>query len=617
MKIKLLKNVDLIISIITLLGIFSSLIVSNKDNSDFILLYGVLTPCGLFLVIRLLRKLINFEFGSDQLAGISIITSVILGEYLAGSIVVLMLSGGEALERFAVKKASKALAALSKRMPTTAHIKIKETISDISIDKINVGDLIVIFPHETSPVDGEVVEGNSVMDESYLTGEPYKISKTPGSSVISGSINGHSVLTVKASKLPKDSRYSKIMEVMKKAEEEKPPIRRLGDKLGAWYAPLAIIIAVSAWIYSNDPVRFLAVLVVATPCPLLIGIPVAIIGAISLAAQRGIIIKDPLVLEIINSCDVMILDKTGTLTYGSPSVTHIEPLTSLSADSILQYAGSIEQYSKHPLAQSIINEMNNRNLKPLIVSEVSERPGEGLSGIIEGKKVIISNRKKILLREDLAKIKFPEAISGMECVVVIDNKEFGLIHFHDEPRSESSSFIAHLSPKHKFKRTMIVSGDRESEVQYLANKVGIKEVYSSQSPEQKVEHVKNASKHSKTLFIGDGINDAPALAIASVGIAFGQNSDVTAESAGAVIMESSLHRVDELFHISERMRAIINQSVLGGMGLSMIGMGFAAFGLLSPTMGALTQEAIDLFAVLNALRAAFPPKTLTDYKSLP
>jgi cation transport ATPase len=280
---------------------------------------------GIPLVYELAVRALRFEFSSDLLAGISIVTAVILGEYLAGTIVVLMLSGGQALEAYAVRRASSALRALARRMPSAAHRLDDGEMNEISLDAVEVGDLLVVFPHETCPVDAVVTEGQSTMDESYLTGEPYVLSKTIGSFVMSGAINGEGALTIRAEKKAVDSRYAKIMQVMRESEQQRPDIRRLGDQLGAVYTPLAVVIAVVAWIVSADPIRFLAVLVVATPCPLFIGIPVAIIGSISLAAKRGIIIKDPTVLEKVDTCRTAIFDKTGTLTYGQPNLTEVLP----------------------------------------------------------------------------------------------------------------------------------------------------------------------------------------------------------------------------------------------------------------------------------------------------
>jgi heavy metal translocating P-type ATPase len=573
----------------------------------------VLVMGGVPLLYQLSVKLFNGDFGADLLAGISIITAVLLHEYLAGSLVVLMLSGGAALEHYAVRKASSVLEALSKRMPSVAHRKAGDALTDISTEQVTIGDTLLILPHEICPVDGTVKEGSGTMDESYLTGEPYMMSKTIGSLVLSGAINGDSALTIRADKLSIDSRYAKIMEVMRSSEQYRPNIRRLGDQLGALYSPLAVIIALLAWAISGDVIRFLAVLVVATPCPLLIGIPVTIISSISLAARREIIIKNPAILETIGTCRTAIFDKTGTLTYGRPSLTAIIPAKNQNKEALLSLVASLERYSKHPLSSAIIKAAEKFEANLLNVTNIAELPGKGLTGTVSDRQVQITSRKYFLDNYPTDIENLPAITGGLECIVLIDNLYAGTLQFRDEVRSDSSSFINHLEPNHLFEKVMLVSGDRESEVRYLAEQVGIKHVYFSQSPEQKLELVRKETKTAKTIFLGDGINDAPSLTAATIGIAFGQNSDITGESADAVIMDSSLLKVDELFHIGERMRKIALQSAIGGMALSLVGMVFASLGYLTPVAGAVTQEVIDIVAVLNALRAAMPPKNLSDY----
>jgi heavy metal translocating P-type ATPase len=577
-------------------------------------LYFALVFGGLPLVYELLLRVWAREFGSDLLAGMSIVTSVFLEEYLAGTFVVLMLSGGGALENYAVRSASSVLEALARRMPSVAHRRQNRDLVDVALDQVAVNDRLVVLPHEVCPVDGVVTEGHGVMDESYLTGEPFMMSKTPGSTVMSGAINGESALTIQASRLAVDSRYVKIMQVMRASEQRRPRIRRLGDTLGAYYTPLAVAIALLAWAASGQANRFLAVLVVATPCPLLIAIPVAIIGSISLAARRGIIIRDPAVLEQVENCRTVILDKTGTLTFGEPHLVEQHVGRELDRRTVLTYAASLERYSKHPLATAIVAAAQSEGLALVDATAVRERPGEGLHGTIEGREVWITSRKQLSAVDPDAQRQFPPVAGGLECCVAIDGRYAATYGFRDEPRPEGFSFVGHLRPRHRIERVMLVSGDRESEVRYLADEVGIHEVYASQSPEDKVELVRRETARTKTLFLGDGINDAPALTAATVGIAFGQHSDITAEAAGAVIMDTSLARVDEFLHISRRMRTIALQSALGGMGLSIAGMGLAAFGYLSPVAGAITQEVIDLMAVLNALRVALPPPSLTDFQ---
>jgi heavy metal translocating P-type ATPase len=568
---------------------------------------------GVPLLVELLGKVVRREFGSDLLAGLSIVTSVLLGEYLAGTLVVLMLSGGEALEAYAVRSASSVLEALARRVPSVAHRKQDGQLAEVTLEDVGVGDTLVVFPHEICPGDGAVVEGHGTMDESYLTGEPYVMSKTPGSEVLSGAINGETALTIRAGKLAVDSRYAKIMQVMRASEQQRPRLRRLGDQLGTLYTPLAVAIALAAWVASGNPVRFLAVLVVATPCPLLIAIPVAIIGSISLAARRGIIIKDPAVLEKIDTCRTAIFDKTGTLTYGQPKLTELLPDPGFDEKDLLALIASLESYSKHPLSEAVLAAARKAGVALEDVGEVSERPGEGLRGTVDSRAVQVTSRKKLAAQHPEMGRDLPPAAGGLECVIVVDGRYAATLRFRDEPRSDSASFVRHLRPRHRLSRVLLVSGDRAEEVRYLAERVGIQEVHAGQSPEQKLELVRQETERANTVFLGDGINDAPALTAATVGIAFGQHSDITAEAAGAVILDSSLERVDELLHVSRRLRTIALQSAVGGMALSVAGMVLAAVGYLPPVAGAIAQEVIDVVAVVNALRVALPPKTLTDY----
>jgi heavy metal translocating P-type ATPase len=574
-------------------------------------LYVVLAAGGVPLVLSLALKLVRREFGSDLLAGISIVAAVLLEQYLAGALVVLMLSGGEALEAFALGRASSVLQALARRVPQAAHRRVNRQVADIPLADVRIGDELIVYPHEICPVDGVIVEGHGIMDESYLTGEPFMMPKAPGSEVFSGAINGENALTLRASRLAVDSRYARIMSVMRDSEQRRPQLRRLGDQLGAWYTPLALAIAIAAWIWSGEPTRFLAVLVVATPCPLLIGIPVAIIGAISLAAKRSIIIRDPGVLERIDRCRTIVLDKTGTLTYGEPALTHRFTAPGVDDALVLQVTASLERYSKHPLAKPILDAAGLAHLALVDANEVRERPGEGLEGRVEGSHVqVIGRRRAEALGHGDA---LPPVSTGLECVILLDGRYAATYRFHDAPRADSRSFITHLRPQHQLERILLVSGDRDSEVRYLAERVGIEEIYAAQTPEQKVAITREETSHAPTLFIGDGINDAPALVTATVGLAFGHQSEITTEAAGAVIMDTSLKRVDELFHLARRMRRIAIQSAIGGMALSVVGMGFAFGGWLPPVAGAVFQEVIDLAAVLNALRAAVPGGELSDY----
>ncbi|MBC7368580.1 MAG: cadmium-translocating P-type ATPase [Undibacterium sp.] len=575
-------------------------------------LLATLVIGGAPLLYDLFRKLLKREFGSDLLGGISIITSVVLGEYLAGSIIVLMLAGGAALESYALRSASSVLAALAKRMPSVAHRKRDSEIVDVALQDVAVDDTLVIYPHDICPVDGVVIEGHGVMDESYLTGEPFQITKTSGSNVISGAINGESALTIRTTRLAADSRYAKIMEVMRESESKRPQLQRLGDQLGAIYTPVALTVAVFAWVLSGESIRFLAVLVIATPCPLLLAIPIAIIGSISLCARRAIIVKSPVVLEQIAGCRTAIFDKTGTLTYGEPKLTEQLIAPGFDQKEVLTVVASLERYSKHPLARAILAAAKEAGIALPEATAVGEQPGEGLRGTVSGRPVLVTSRKKLLAQKIPGGDQLAPLAGGLECVVVIDGRYAAALRFRDAPRTDSRPFVSHLGSKHNFTRVMLVSGDRESEVRYLAEQVGITEIHAEKSPEEKLVIVRAETVKAKTLYVGDGINDAPAMMAATVGMAIGQNSDVTAEAAGVVIMDNSLTKVDEFMHISRRMRIIALQSAVGGMALSVVGMAFAATGHLSPVSGAIAQEIIDVLAVLNALRAAFPPKVIHD-----
>jgi heavy metal translocating P-type ATPase len=574
-------------------------------------LFVALVVGGIPLLFVLVKQLLARQFGSDLLAGLSIVTAILVGEFLVAAIVVLMLSGGQALEDYATRHASSVLDALARRMPRIAHRQQGEELLEIGLDEVRVGDSLTVLPHEICPVDGTVVEGSCTMDESYLTGEPFLIRKAPGSQVISGAINGESALVIVADRLAVDSRYARIMKVVSATEQQRPRMRRIADRLGAWYTPLAVLVAGAGWIAGGTPERFLAVLVIATPCPLLLAIPVAIIGAISVSAKRSIIIKKPDVLERIDTCRTVIFDKTGTLTHGQPVVTAIRCAPGFERQEVLRLTAGLEQYSKHPLASAVLRSAEEGNIVLSAASFVSEKPGTGLTGQVDGHTVQVTGRRKIA--HEFAASLPPEA-PGMECLVLVDGRFAGALQFRDKPRQEGKSFIHHLQPKHQMTRIMLVSGDRESEVRYLADSFGIREVFSGQSPEQKVAIVQEEGRREKTLFVGDGINDAPAMLAATVGIAFGQNSDITAEAADAVVLEPSLTKVDELMHISRRMRRIALQSAVGGMALSMIGMAAAAAGYLPPIAGAIAQEVIDVVAVLNAVRTALPVKELTDFE---
>jgi heavy metal translocating P-type ATPase len=583
----------------------------NEQVGRTLILIAVLIG-SIPLGIEMVKEVCKGNFGVDLLAALSIVTALAFGQYWVAAIVILMLSGGRFLEEYATKRASSVLNALARRMPQIAHrIEANGQISDVSTDLIGVGDTLSVHPHELCPVDGVVISGKGTMDESYLTGEPFLISKAPGALVLSGAINGDAALTITATAQACNSRYAKIVEVLHASEKNRPRIRRLGDRLGGWYTPLVIAIAATSWTVSGEADRFLAVLVIATPCPLLLAIPVAIIGAISMSARKGIVVKDPSILEKLDSCRTLIVDKTGTLTYGRPCLTDVICFGDRSRRDLLQIAASLEQYSKHPLAPAVLAAAKEEAIPLLTPQDVFEFPGEGLRAHIERHVVLLTGRGKLPphLSNQIA-----DAVSGLECVVLIDGGLAGLLRFRDEPRLETKPFLQHVKSLHGFRSVVLLSGDRPSEVALFAARMGITHNYGGESPEGKVAIVKKLTAQHPTLYIGDGINDAPAMLNATAGIALGVNSDITSEAAGAVILQSSLASVDELIHIGTRMRRIALTSAIGGMTLSAIGVAASSLGYLAPFEGAVLQEAIDLLAILNSLRMILPAGPVGDFK---
>jgi heavy metal translocating P-type ATPase len=577
-------------------------------SAEWIILVSALILSGTIILFDLLKDIIRKDFSSDFLAGISIVTAICLEEYWAAILVVFMLSGGQSLERLAMKNASAILQTLAQRMPHHARRRINGSIEDISLDEVQIGDLIEVHPHDICPVDGIVIDGRSSMDEAFLTGEPYVMPKVGGSTVISGAINGEGLLTIRASALARDSRYQKIAEVIEQQATKRVRMRRIADSIASWYTPFGLIVALLAWGISGDPIRFLSVLVVATPCPLIIGIPVAIIGAISSAARKGIIIRDPASLEAASTCSAMILDKTGTLTIGKPQVTSLKLFGGWNENELLPLLLSAERYSKHPLATAIVAYAELKGCAPLNVATVEEQPGKGLLATIDGQTIEIG--KWSLLAAAGAELS--EQPQGPSCSVIINGAPAALLTFRDIPRRESRPFVEHLAAHHGIRNVMMLSGDRDTEAQYLASQVGITNARGGLSPEEKLLTLQEVMAKEHTIFIGDGINDAPSLQAATVGIGLGTKSDIIGESADVIILEPSLERVDAFLHLSRRVRKIALQTGLGGIALSIIGMGAAAAGFLPPVIGACVQEGIDLLSILNALRTTDPAMTQGD-----
>ena len=573
-------------------------------------LQGVLAVGVPWALLHTLRGLLRREGAVDLLAAVGIVTAAATHELLAAALLVLMLAGGRSLERMATQRASRLLQAIAARMPLGARRVAGDEVHEVALSDVQPGDLLELLPHAICPCDGVVEQGSTTMDESYLTGEPFLMPKVVGSSLLSGAINGDGVVRYRATRRAEDSRYARIMHVIEASERTRPPIDRLAQQVGRWFTPVALACAIGAGLWNSDVQRFLAVLVVATPCPLIIAVPVTVLGAIAQCARHGILIRDAAVLEVIGTCTTVILDKTGTLTHGTPVLAEEHLARGHEGDEVLTQAASLEQYSRHPLAQPLLEAATRRGLVLETPTSITEQPGRGCSGHTRGHLVLLTSRTQATLLDPGAVL--PAATVGLECVVMLDGRYAATYTFRDEPRAESHPFVRHLQPRHGVGRVLLVSGDRRASVEHLARQVGITEIHAEQSPEQKLDLVRAATQEARTLFVGDGINDAPAMLAATVGVAIGSRHDATCEAAGAVILESSLQGVDHLIHIGYRMRTLALQSSLGGLLLGAAGMAAAAVGHLSVVEGALLQELIDLAALVNALRIALPGGTASD-----
>lgn len=553
------------------------------------------------LLWRIGKDLLSGNWSTDLIAAVSIVSSIVMGQYPVAWVVMLMLAGGAWLESYAVRRASRALEALAQRVPTTAHRRLPDGSEEVvGLDAVSPGDLLSIHPHEICPADGVVRRGHGSMDESFLTGEPYQVEKAPGVTVISGAKNGPALLEIEVQRRPQDSRYAQIMKVLAESEMRKPKARRLGDRIGAWYSPMALVFALLAWYFTGDSQRFLAVIVVATPCPLLIAIPVALIGSIARAARAGIVIRDPAILESIPAIQNFLFDKTGTLTQGEPKLAAIQVIPGWEEEKALRIIASLERYSKHPLAAPLLAEARRRGMNLWEADEVEEHAGAGLRARVAGVEYRVTHRKKVTLPASFT----PLPAGQLECILLCGEEAVAAFQFRDMPRPGTHRFLDHLKTQHGGRRLVLVTGDQAAAAQILAEQVGIGEVRAAQTPEQKLAFVRELTASAPTLYLGDGINDAPALAAATAGVAFGNANLAPAEAAGAVILDPSLAKLDELLHFSIRLRRILLQSVLGGLALSVGGMVLAALGLLAPLYGALLQEAIDVVSVLNALRTS-------------
>jgi heavy metal translocating P-type ATPase len=571
--------------------------------------------CGFPVVWRTIRGLFSGRFAADLVAMLAIVTAFLLREPLAGLIVVLMQTGGEALERYAEGRASDAVRQLEAAAPRVAHRLLAGEVVDVAAELVTQGDELLVRPGELIACDGIVLEGSSHVDTSRLTGEPLPVSARPGSTLPSGSLNLESPLTIRATARASESHYARIVQLVRNAQESKSPLQRLADRYAVWFTPLTLAVCGIAYLFSHDPSRVLAVLVVATPCPLILATPVAIVGGINRAAQRGIIFRHGTALEQLAQVGVAIFDKTGTLTIGRPRVAKITTETSFGETEFLRLVGAVEQGSGHLLARTVVEEAKERGVTLPAATRVTEASGQGVWGEVEGRLVTVGGWSFVLQRHPGAEPGLQELAArspepGLRAYAVVDGNAAGVIEYADRIRPELLGFVPRLRQL-GVRRILLLSGDDQANASAVAAEVGIPEAHGDLLPEQKVACVHRLMKEGeRVLMVGDGTNDAPALSTATVGIALASGGGgISAEAADAVVLADDPTRVADAIDISRRTLRLARQSIWAGLGLSGTAMVLASLGYIQPVFGALLQEAIDIAVILNALRAAFTPRT--------
>jgi len=572
------------IPVVAALGLAAGLV----THADRIFLVTLLVG-GVPLVLQTLRSILRGRFAADVVAMLAIVTALVLGQYFAGVVIVLMQSGGEALEAYAMGRASRSLEALLARAPKVAHALRGGEIVDVPVETVRVGELLAIKPGDLVPVDAEVTEGTSSVDQSALTGEPLPIRAVAGTSLMSGSVNLDGALRVRALRPSQQSQYQQIVRLVEQARQEKPPIQRLADRFAIWFTPLTLAMCGIAYLVTGSPTSVLAVLVVATPCPLILATPVAVIAGISRAADLGVIVKNGMAIEQLGRARAVVFDKTGTLTLGQPSVAHVEASDGVPSDDVLRLAAAVEQLSSHHLGRAVAEAGRARYTRLASVTDFAEAPGRGVSGRVEEHTVCVGSIG--FLRG--CGIVADAVGDGTVAYVAIDGRVAGSIEFADRLRHQVPALMQRLAVL-GVADTVMLTGDREAPAEAIAAQAGIRTVRANLLPADKVAAV---------LMVGDGINDAPALAAATVGVAMGAHGTaVSAEAADVVLLVDDIARVGDAMVISRRMRRIALQSIGVGLGVSFALMIVASFGHITPAVGAVTQEALDAAVILNALR---------------
>lgn len=605
---------DRILAASALIGIVTGIVLklAGQDTAADIAWAAVIVLLLIPLTWEVIVTVAGGRIGVDAIALMAMATALAMQEYLAGAVVALMLSGGNALEDWAAGRSKRELRALLERAPRIAHRHENGQIIEVDVAAIAPGDSIVVRAGEVIPVDGSVASESATVDESALTGESLPVEYVRGGVLRSGTTNAGDAFDMRASRSSADSAYSSLVRLVQEAEENRAPFVRMADRYAAFLLPFTLLVGGAAWAVSGESIRFLAVLVVATPCPLILAAPIAFIAGISRAASRGIIVKGGSAIEALGRTKAVLLDKTGTLTLGTPEIDHIVTLNDFDPDELLRLTASLDQLSAHVLAEALVHGVEARGVVLEVPTNVRESPGAGITGRVGGREVMAGTADLLTVAgiTGLADIdRKAERFNGdghAKVYVAIDGELSGVLLLADKLRDDARDMTRAIHDQ-GIHHIAMLTGDHQGTADEIADQVGIDDVYAELTPEAKLAIVRRMQQDPEThpvVMVGDGINDAPALALADIGIAMGTaGATASAEAADAVITVPRIDRVAEAIAIGRRSHSIASQSVLAGLGLSIVAMGFAAAGMIPPVAGALLQEVIDVAVILNALRA--------------
>jgi heavy metal translocating P-type ATPase len=563
-------------------------------------------PVLIALLVEIIVSLRRGDIGLDIVAALSMFAALVFAEYLAGVVVALMYAGGQYLESFAEGRASREMTALLARVPRSAVRHRNGRLEDVSLDAIEPGDRVVVRKGDVVPVDGVVIQGLAVLDQSALTGESIPIQQKVGESIMSGASNVGEAFHLLTRRHAAESTYAGIVRLVEAAQRSRAPMSRLADRYAMVFLAATITLAGLSWIGSGDPIRAVAVLVVATPCPLILAVPVAIVSGLSLAAKQGILIKGGLALETLARVRSLVIDKTGTLTHGRARIVSISPISRHAPEELLRLAASLEQVSKHIVAQTIVEAARAKGLALAIPEKVVETAGEGVEGCVDGRQLIVGGLRFVgrkIAETSASRLPAQRPPGSVVVAVGVDGRLAGLLILADQLRAGTEALLEHIKSL-GVARIVLATGDRRDVAEMVARDLPIDAVRSELTPDQKTLVVLSERKNGPVMMIGDGVNDAPALAAADLGVAMGvKGAAASAEVADVVLLVDRLDRILPAIRIARRSRFIAVESVYAGLGLSVVGMLAAALGLITPVQGAILQEVIDVAVILNALRA--------------